>query len=144
VLSLNWQDITLSNGKKIREHIKLTEAKTGKVTIIKINKSLKSAIRLYIKQVGITSDFVFANSRGGRLSRISAYNIIKNGGKAIKLDYDISCHSLRKTFGYHAWKKGTPPTVLMQIYNHSDYNITKRYLGIAQDDKDNVYFSVSL
>ena len=42
---------------------------------------------------------------------------------------------MRKTFGYYAWKYGTPPAVLMDIYNHSSYEITKRYLGIKQDDK---------
>lgn len=51
----------------------------------------------------------------------------------------ISCHSLRKTFGYHAWKQSVPPTMLMDIYNHSSYQITKRYLGIDQDDKDQVF-----
>ena len=51
----------------------------------------------------------------------------------------ISCHSLRKTFGYHAWKQSVPPAMLMDIYNHSSYQITKRYLGIDQDDKDQVF-----
>lgn len=29
--------------------------------------------------------------------------------------------------------------MLMDIYNHSSYQITKRYLGIDQDDKDQVF-----
>jgi integrase len=144
VLDLRWQDLVLRNGKKIRTHIKIKETKTGKNTVIKINTVIRKAIRLYIKRLGIHSEFVFTNNKGGKLSRVSAYNIIKEGGKAIGLDYEISCHSLRKTFGYHAWKMGTPPAVLMEIYNHSSYTITKRYLGIIQEDKDKVYGTVVL
>jgi integrase len=144
VLNLKWSDLLLPSSGRVKSHIKITETKTGKQTIIKINKALKRAIKLYIKNSGIQSDYVFTNQRGGKLSRVSAFSIIKNGGKAINLEYEISCHSLRKTFGYHAWKMGTPPAVLMQIYNHSSYNITKRYLGIAQEDKDRVYGTVSL
>lgn len=51
---------------------------------------------------------------------------------------------MRKTFGYYAWKYGTQPAVLMDIYNHSSYEITKRYLGIKQDDKDSVFLSINL
>ena len=56
----------------------------------------------------------------------------------------ISCHSLRKTFGYHAWKQSVPPAMLMDIYNHSSYQITRRYLGIDQDDKDQVFEKIRL
>lgn len=32
----------------------------------------------------------------------------------------------------------------MDIYNHSSYAITKRYLGIEQDDKDDVFLHLNL
>ena len=32
----------------------------------------------------------------------------------------------------------------MQIYNHSDFSITQRYLGITQDDIDRVYLGLKL
>ena len=60
------------------------------------------------------------------------------------IDGNVSCHSLRKTFGYHAWKQGVPPAMLMMIYNHSSYQITKRYLGIIQEEKDDVFYHVQL
>ncbi|MCL2568506.1 MAG: integrase, partial [Oscillospiraceae bacterium] len=36
------------------------------------------------------------------------------------------------------------PVMLMDIYSHSSYEITKRYLGIAQEDRDKIYLSAAL
>lgn len=32
----------------------------------------------------------------------------------------------------------------MVIYNHSSFQITKRYLGIEQDDKDRIFLDLNL
>lgn len=48
------------------------------------------------------------------------------------------------SLGYHAWKQGVQPALLMDIYNHSSYETTKRYLGITQDERDDIFLSVHL
>lgn len=78
------------------------------------------------------------------IGRICAFRIIKKAVNDLNLEGVISCHSLRKTFGYHAWKKGVPPALIMSIYNHSSIEITKRYLSIDQDDKDEVFLGMNL
>lgn len=144
VLELKWSDVFKENKKSFREHITVTERKTKKQTRIYINSQIKKAVQLFVSECEIKSEYIFANRAGEHISRFQAFKIIKLGGKECGIEDDISCHSLRKTFGYHAWKKGTPPAVLMQIYNHSSYEITKRYLGIIQDDKDEVYKGIEL
>jgi hypothetical protein len=36
------------------------------------------------------------------------------------------------------------PVMLMDIFNHSSFEITKRYLGITQDDRDRIYLGMEL
>lgn len=82
--------------------------------------------------------------RNKPLNRSQAYRIVKAAaGKTIQ-DEHISCHSLRKTFGYYAWKNGTPPALLMDVYNHSSYDVTQHYLGIEQDERDEIYLKLEL
>ena len=78
------------------------------------------------------------------LSRSQAYRIVKEAAAHTSIEEAISCHSLRKTFGYFAWQKGIQPALLMHVFNHSSYEITRRYLGIEQDEKDMVYLNINL
>jgi integrase len=84
------------------------------------------------------------DSVGKAISRIQAYRIIRNAAEALKFEMRVSCHSLRKIFGYHAWKGGKSPAVIMDIYNHSSFAVTRRYLGVTQDDKNDVYLTLEL
>lgn len=147
LLTLRWQDVYQFDEKKFVSHVKITEQKTGKFTRIALNQSALYALKTYKNSLTALSPtgFLFpGRTPDTHLSRSQAFRIIKDAGQNLHFETDISCHSLRKTFGYHAWKSGTPPVMLMAIYNHSSYHITKRYLGIDQDDKDSVFLNVNL
>ncbi len=95
----------------------------------------------------ITPDsFLFPGGRGSDkpLSRVQAYRIISRAAEYCHIEGVVSCHSMRKTFGYHAWQHGISSVLLMNIYNHSSFEVTKRYLGIEQDDRDKVFESILL
>lgn len=148
LLGLQWQDVWDDSSCHFRTHICIAEHKTGKIRIVPINMAVEKVLTDYrsvCEQIA-PSDYLFPSMRNKTLpvSRYQAYRIIKTAACACGLDEHISCHSLRKTFGYHAWKQGTPPAMLMELYNHSSYGITKRYLGIEQDEKDNVYMKIDL
>ncbi len=147
ILILKWKNVYDFKLKNFRKHLELTEKKTGKHCLIALNKSATSGLRLYFESLSHPSQeqFIFTGYlRETPLCREQAYRIIKNACNALHLPEHISCHSLRKTFGYHAWLAGTNPALLVSIYNHSSFEVTKRYLGIEQDDKDNVFFNLEL
>lgn len=126
----------------------MIEQKTGKERIVAINKTERQVLAYYSEVCNATGseDYLFQSQKckGMPLSRFQAYRIVKEAARYAGLEEHIGCHSLRKTFGYHAWKQGTQPAMLMNLYNHSSYQVTKRYLGIEQDEKDNVYLHIEL
>lgn len=116
--------------------------------MIAINSNIIEALNMLREKLDeIRPEIYIFQSRSGNnkpISRNRAFHIIKEAAEELGLEANISCHSLRKTFGYQAWKQGVPPALLMNIYNHSSLEITKRYLSIDQDDKDRVFLSIKL
>lgn len=147
ILHLTYGDIFDYKEKEWKTHIRVKEQKTGKINQIYVNTRIRKVFEEFSDySISSPTDWVF-NSQlhtGQPLSRFQAYRIVKEAAAYAGLSSAISCHSLRKTFGYHAWKQGTPPVLLMNIYNHSTFQITKRYLGIEQDDKDAVFEKIEL
>ncbi len=147
LLKLRWQDVYGTDGIP-RKHICIVEQKTGKTRSVPINAVLKQTLDTYKNFCpGFTpQDFLFPSTRHkcSPLSRSQAYRIVRKAAENCGLTEHVGCHSLRKTFGYYAWKQGTPPAMLMDLYNHSSYQITKRYLGIEQDERDQVYLQINL
>lgn len=140
ILRLTWDDVYDFSRKRVRESITLTERKTGKSKRIALNRRVVGALALYADKAAAPGVCVIASTRtAGALCRVQAYRLIRAAGEALRIPCRVSCHSLRKTFGYHAWKRGVSPAVIMEIYNHSSFAVTRRYLGVSQDDKDKVY-----
>lgn len=148
LLLLQWKDVYFEEEKRCRDHICITEQKTGKTRSVAVNDSVRRVLdMLWVeRKIGKDSAYLFPNGRKNQtsLSRSQAFRIIKEAALYAGLNEHISCHSLRKTFGYHAWKRGVQPALLMELYNHSSYCVTKKYLGIEQDDKDQVYLEIQL
>ena len=154
ILKLRWKDVYNENLLSFKSHIDVKEQKTGKKTTVFINKNLKEALASFLidiiakkgKLCEVMEQFIFLGQKSNDkpISRIQAFRIISEAAVKCLLSHKVSCHSLRKTFGYHAWKKGVSPALLTSIYNHSSYKITTRYLGIEQDDRDEVFELVNL
>lgn len=74
-----------------------------------------------------------SRQQGRHITRDRVYQIYADIAEKLGRD-DIGTHTLRKTFGYHYYKKTRDIATLMFIFNHSSQAITKRYIGITEDE----------
>ena len=145
LLRLCWDDVYDFKNRRVRASIDIVEKKTRKAKTIALNKAAVSALAMLAARSARQGCFLIENPNTMKsISRIQAYRIIRAAAEALRLQGRVSCHSLRKTFGYHAWKSGASPAVIMEIYNHSSLATTQRYLGVTQDDKNKVYLGLNL
>lgn len=150
ILHIKHSDIFYN--KRIKEYIIINEHKTHKENQIYLNDTIREVLSQYheylvnlsVYKEGNPYLFPSLSSKEKPLSRCQAYRIIKKAAENVGLEEHISCHSLRKTFGYHAWKQGYDPIIIMTIFNHSSLSITKRYLCVQQDDKDSVFKKINI
>jgi len=132
ILALNVKDV------KNKNYIQLIEKKTNKKRIIPLNKKLKEIIKNYTKNKNDDIP-LFTSIFNNRLDRFFVYKMLNNASKKAKLELKIGTHTLRKTFGYHHYKKFKDIALLQKIFNHSSCNITMRYIGIDDDEIFNSY-----
>ncbi len=147
ILNTTWDMVYDFENDHFWEHLYLQEQKTGKSTVVPLNHAVVESLGL-LKAAGKCQQesYLFPSQKNPDkpIGRCQAYRIIKKAAVAAQLPEHVSCHSLRKTFGYHAWKNGTPPALIMDIFNHSSYQVTKRYLCIEQEEKDDVFLGIGL
>lgn len=147
ILHLTWEDVYDFEEEHFREHLSVIEKKTGKENIVALNFHLKETLEHYRNTRNpVPQDYIFTKTTDYSipLSRSQAFRIMKKAAEESLHASHISCHSLRKTFGYHAWQQGVPPALLMDLFNHSSYCVTKKYLGIEQDERDSIFMKIDL
>jgi integrase len=143
ILRLKTNDVYDFAKGCLHKSISLKEKKTGKSKTVALHKNIITALEAFLPYVKARQALIFNERTGKAISRVQAYRIFRGAAEALRLGQRVGCHSLRKTFGYHAWKNDVSPAILMEIYNHNSFATTRRYLGVSQDDKDAVYLAAS-
>lgn len=120
-------------------YVNIREQKTGKNNQIFLNKELHRMLVKYIKDFEILEeDYLFTSQKGVNkpITTTQAYRVIRQIAKALKLKYPIGTHSLRKTYGYHYYKKTKNIAALMKMLNHTKESTTLIYIGMLQGEVD--------
>jgi len=132
---LRISDILVLTVKEVQgDSIFIREKKTKKTREVQMTTELKRALKSYIKEK--PSDEYLIKSREGKnkpISRSMAYKILNQAAEEFGLER-IGTHSLRKTYGYHHYQQFKDIATLQEALNHIEPGVTKRYIGIRQDD----------
>ncbi|MEO0223776.1 MAG: site-specific tyrosine recombinase XerD [candidate division WOR-3 bacterium] len=75
--------------------------------------------------------YVFLNSKGGRLSRIGFWKILKEYAMKIGLEHKVHPHVFRHSFATHMLLNGCDLRVLQEILGHASISTTQRYTYIS-------------
>lgn len=109
----------------------IIEKKTGKKKVLFL-EGMKDLIEEYTAGKH-DEDWLFPSREGGHLLVNSVYKNFQKIARELGRN-DIGTHTLRKTFGYHYYRKTKDIATLMEIYNHSSERVTKIYIGITTDE----------
>jgi integrase len=139
ILPVRIEDIYKCN-KVFKDYFILKEKKTGKEKKIKINTSLRKAINNYLEtRLDSSSSYLFYSNKADHISRIQAYRVLREAAEFCGIE-NFGTHSLRKTWGYWTYKMTKFNIgLIMDTFNHSSQSITLRYIGVNQDQKDELY-----
>ncbi len=142
---LRISDILRLNVKNVKNknYIEIYEKKTGKYKRFPLNAKLKILLGNYTKDKDINSA-LFQTIYNNRMDRFTAYKILNKACIETNININIGTHTLRKTFGYHFYKKFKDIILLQKIFNHSTPNVTLRYIGLEQEEIDNKYLQFIL
>ena len=136
LLRLTWNMLLNSEAKFV-----MIEKKTGKRREVKINKEFQKHIKDCHEALNIENmdEPCFLSTKGKPYSVQWINHVLKE----LKDHYNLkikhfSTHSLRKTFGRKVFESSDNAELalvkLMELFNHSSVAITKRYLGLRQEE----------
>jgi integrase len=150
LLSIKVKDVFDGKGN-ISEYLYIKPKKTKKKSYnelkIYINDPMEKSLARYIKQEEYLDpdDYLFKTKAGGKLDRIRVHGLIKKWAKAVGLDNDrISCHSMRKTWGWMAYKMGIDIQIISEKLGHKSERVTRRYIGVNQEAVNDVEKQICL
>jgi integrase/recombinase XerD len=95
--------------------------------------------RSALSAAGRGSPAVFLNSRGGRLSRQSAWQVLRLTAERAGLSGDVSPHTLRHSFPTHLLDGGADVRVVQELLGHASVTTTQIYTLVTVDRLREVY-----
>jgi len=119
--------------------------KGSKERVIPFGETAKTFLRDYLDNgrnfflKGKTSDYVFLNKSGEKISRITLWKIIKSYGRKIGVDHILTPHVLRHSFATHLLERGADLRSIQMMLGHSSISTTEIYTYVAKTRVKQIY-----
>jgi integrase/recombinase XerD len=127
------------------EYIKVT-GKGNKERLVPIGKKAKQLIRTYLTEIRVhlavqkaDEDVVYLNRRGGKLSRVMVFYVIKDLAQKAGIRKVLSPHSFRHSFATHLVEGGADLRAVQEMLGHESITTTEIYTHLdRQFLRDNI------
>ena len=139
ILSLKIGDV---KSCKVGDRIAVKEKKTGKENVFIMNKEIFAALQDHFTSIELVDGHFLYKSRKGKNYPLTTYAVtqmVQRWCDAVNLSGNYGAHTLRKTWCYHQRKTfGVSWEVLAKRLNHSSPSITRRYLGVQEEEVEEI------
>jgi integrase/recombinase XerD len=144
-VGLDVDDLDLESG------VVLLRGKGSKERMVPVGSYASSAVAAYLTRARPTlvsvaarrslerRSALFLNSRGGRLSRQSAWTVLRKTAIAAGLTVEVSPHTLRHSFATHLLDGGADVRVVQELLGHASVTTTQVYTLVTMDTLREVY-----
>ncbi|HYZ38295.1 MAG TPA: site-specific tyrosine recombinase XerD [Pseudonocardiaceae bacterium] len=124
----------------------LLRGKGGKERLVPVGRPALAALDAYLVRGrptfaarGRGSPAVFLNARGARLSRQSAWAVLREAATRSEIAAAVSPHTLRHSFATHLLEGGADVRVVQELLGHASVTTTQVYTLVTVDNLREVY-----
>jgi integrase/recombinase XerD len=147
-VGLDVDDLELdggSNGSPAKGAVRL-RGKGSKERVVPVGSYASAALQAYLVRArprlaaaGKGTAALFLNARGGRLSRQSAWTVLRSAAERAGVRADVSPHTLRHSFATHLLDGGADVRVVQELLGHASVTTTQVYTLVTVDRLREVY-----
>jgi integrase/recombinase XerD len=120
--------------------------KGSKERVVPVGSYAREAVSAYLvrgrptlAEAGSGSPALFLNARGGRLSRQSAWTVLRAAAARAGVRREVSPHTLRHSFATHLLDGGADVRVVQELLGHASVTTTQVYTLVTVDRLREVY-----
>ena len=118
--------------------------KGSKERLVPVGHDAASAVERYLQNgrpvlVKASSPWLFVNARGGPLSRVGFWKLLKEYGIKAGITQDISPHVLRHSFATHLLERGADLRAIQMMLGHADLSTTQIYTHVLEQRMRSLY-----
>lgn len=132
-------DLRISNVYSDVEFVRVI-GKGNKERLIPIGSSALKFIQIYLENIRVhiqpqknCEDILFLNKRGGKLSRVMIFYIIKDVTMKAGIRKNIHPHTLRHSFATHLIEGGADLRAVQEMLGHESISTTEIYTHLDRD-----------
>ena len=136
---------TSQSSRHVSDVVRL-RGKGGKERLVPLGSFARAAVDAYLvrgrpalAEAGRGNAALFLNARGGRLSRQSAWTVLRTAAERAHLDAHVSPHTLRHSFATHLLDGGADVRVVQELLGHASVATTQIYTLVTVDTLREVY-----